>query len=269
MLKIGDFSKLARISIRMLRHYDDIGLLRSARTDELTGYRYYSESQLPAAAQIASLREMGFGLAEIAEILQTCGDTEAFRMFLCEKRMQMQQEATEAMRRVRLIETAITELEKYEMMDYNVTVKELPERTVASMRSVLPTYECEGMMWKTLMEETSDIPTAAPFYVLAMFHDREYKENDVDVEVQRSVSGIYTDTEHVVFKTEPPVLVASAVFKGSYTQIGKSNAAVCDWIAENGYVLDGPMFIIYHVSPHETSNPDEFVTEVCFPIRKI
>ena len=52
MLKIGDFSKLARVSIRMLRHYDEIGLLRPAVTDPATGYRYYHESQLPAACRI-------------------------------------------------------------------------------------------------------------------------------------------------------------------------------------------------------------------------
>ena len=46
MLKIGDFSKLSRVSIRMLRHYDDIGLLKPAEIDEFTGYRYYHEQQL-------------------------------------------------------------------------------------------------------------------------------------------------------------------------------------------------------------------------------
>mgnify|MGYP000023241084 CR=1 FL=1 len=45
MLKIGEFSKLTRISIRMLRHYDEIGLLVPENVDEFTGYRYYSEEQ--------------------------------------------------------------------------------------------------------------------------------------------------------------------------------------------------------------------------------
>ena len=45
-------------------------------------------------------------------------------------------------------------------------------------------------------------------------------------------------------------------------------AAVSAWIAENGYEPDGSMFDIYHVSPHETDNPDEFVTEVCFPVKR-
>ena len=55
MLKIGEFSKLSRISIRMLRHYDETGLLRPTEIDRFTGYRYYCEDQLPVAGRIAAL----------------------------------------------------------------------------------------------------------------------------------------------------------------------------------------------------------------------
>ena len=65
MLKIGEFSKLSRVSVRMLRHYDEIGLLPPASIDSATGYRYYSEDQLPVAGRITALRDMGFGLGEI------------------------------------------------------------------------------------------------------------------------------------------------------------------------------------------------------------
>ena len=68
MLKIGEFSKLSRISIRMLRHYDEIGLLRPVTIDAFTGYRYYGEDQLPLAGRIAALRDMGFGLSAISEV---------------------------------------------------------------------------------------------------------------------------------------------------------------------------------------------------------
>ena len=63
MLKIGDFSKLSRVSIRMLRHYDEIGLLAPGKVDAFTGYRYYGEEQLPTIYRINALKEMGFGLA--------------------------------------------------------------------------------------------------------------------------------------------------------------------------------------------------------------
>ena len=66
----------------------------------------------------------------------------------------------------------------------------------------------------------------------------------------------------------PPVTFASATYRGPYSKISEVNAAVAAWVRDNGYVYDGFAFNIYHVSPHETSNPEEFVTEVCYPVRK-
>ena len=69
MLKIGEFSKLSRVSVRMLRNYDEIGLLKPAEIDRFTDYRYYREDQLPTAGRIAALKDMGFSLADIVRIL--------------------------------------------------------------------------------------------------------------------------------------------------------------------------------------------------------
>ena len=65
MLKIGEFSKLSRVSVRMLRHYDEIGLLKPAEIDRFTDYRYYREDQLPIVCRITALKDMGFSLADI------------------------------------------------------------------------------------------------------------------------------------------------------------------------------------------------------------
>jgi DNA-binding transcriptional MerR regulator len=73
MLKIGDFSRLSRVSVRMLRYYDEAGLVKPERIDEFTGYRYYSESQLPAMWKINTLKDMGFGVAAIHAIMK-CED---------------------------------------------------------------------------------------------------------------------------------------------------------------------------------------------------
>ena len=68
MLKIGGFSKLSRVSVRMLRHYDDIGLLKPVEIDSFTGYRYYEVDQLLAIGRITSLKDMGFKLSDIIKI---------------------------------------------------------------------------------------------------------------------------------------------------------------------------------------------------------
>ena len=69
MFKIGEFSRLSRVSVRMLRHYDRLGLLTPSETDRFTGYRYYSARQLMSLNRILALKEVGFSLDEIARIL--------------------------------------------------------------------------------------------------------------------------------------------------------------------------------------------------------
>ena len=82
MLKIGDFSKLSRVSIRMLRHYDEIGLLRPVKIDPESGYRYYSENQLPIVGRITALKDMGFGLSAIGEMLDSYREKDMLEMLL-------------------------------------------------------------------------------------------------------------------------------------------------------------------------------------------
>ena len=271
MLKIGDFSKLSRVSIRMLRHYDEIGLLTPAMTDAFTGYRYYCEEQLPVIGRITALKDMGFGLSAIKELLVCYDDRETLDRYLLPRQRELQEVLAETQRRLRLLDTARERLRKDEnAMNYNVTLKTLPARRVASVRMTIPSYDCEGMLWSYLVSETASMNLAAddPCYCSATFHDQEHKESDVDVEIQKTVRGDYPDTEHVRFKAMPPVTFASATYQGSYDKIGEVNAAVATWVRDNGYIYDGPAFFIYHVSPHETSNPEELVTEICYPVRK-
>lgn len=271
MLKIGEFSKLSRISIRMLRYYDQMGLLTPKSTDSFTSYRYYTEDQLPIAGRIIALKDMGFSLDAIAEILKIYDDPRILSQFFAIKQAEIRAEVEELKQRLLFLETAIKWLRKDKMiMNYNVTLKKFPERYVASVRKIIPTYENEGMLWGILMQETTtlNMEDGDPCYTIAIMHDCEFKESDVDVEVQKSVKGNYKNTENVVFKKEPAVLIASATYKGSYDKFNEVNEAVANWIKDNNYTFDGAAFNIYHVSPHETDNPDEYVTEVCYPVKK-
>lgn len=213
---------------------------------------------------------MGFKLCDTAELLKRWEDRELLEQRLLDQREAARLQAEEAARRLRLLDTAIERLRKDELMNYDVTVKTIPERRVASVRQIIPCYEREGDLWGILMQETAGmhIQDGDPCLCSATFHDGEYKESNVDVEVQKSVRGDYPDTEHVKFKTMPAVQVASAVCKGSYDQLNEATADVVSWVESNGYVFDGPSFFIYHVSPHETSDPEKFVTELCYPVRK-
>ena len=250
MLKIGEFSKLSRVSVRMLRYYDAIGLLKPAETDRFTDYRYYSEAQLPVVCRITALRDMGFPLAEVRALLEA------------------QREAVS--QQLRLLDSARRRLRKEESMNYNVTIRTLPERYAATCRMTIPCYEEERRVWHVLCQETDPLPLipSDPCYCCVAFLDGEFKERDVTVEAQKTVKGRYADTEHVKFRTLPAVTYAGCTFQGGYEQMNDVTAALTAWIEANGYAYDGPMFDIYHVSPHETDDPAQFVTEVCYPVRK-
>lgn len=255
----------------MLRHYDEIGLLVPKSTDRFTGYRYYAEDQLTLAGRITALKDMGFGLAAIGEILHSYHDPQALVEFLTIKKAEMQAEAQETGRRLLLLDTAIQRLRKDETsMNYSVSLKTMPERYVASVRQVIPAYDKETVLWHLMMQETADLKMqpAENCYSLAIFHDEEYKECDVDVEVQGAVKGVYRDTEHVKFKTVPAQEIASATYQGSYEQLTAVNHAVANWMQDNSYEMNGAMFCIYHVSPAQTQDPEKYVTEVCYPVKK-
>lgn len=267
MLKIGDFSRLSRVSIRMLRYYDEVGLLKPDKVDEFTGYRYYSEEQLLIIGKINALRDMGFGVNAIAEVLKSNNPKEIEQIFQIQK-AQLLEEADIISHRIRFLDTALERLRKDEIMKYDCIIKQMPERYVASVRKVIPKYEEEGRLWHVLFSETAKSGMLPCGPAMAKLHDKEYKESDVDVEVQIEVKGKYENTENVTFFTEPEITVASATFKGSYDQFSDVYASLAAWVSENGYEFAGPMIDVYHVGPNTTQNPDEFVTEICCPVKK-
>ena len=128
MLKIGEFSKLSRISVRMLRHYDEIGLLKPAEIDRFTDYRYYKEDQLPTAGRIDALREMGFSLADIIRILEVYDDREQMERFFSVRREELEALSKDTEYKLALLDAARERQRKEEEMRYSVPIKTLPER---------------------------------------------------------------------------------------------------------------------------------------------
>src|SRR5690348_1273352 len=69
MLGIGDFARYAGVSVRMLRHYDQIGLIAPTYVDPVSGYRHYEEDLLERAHTLVALKELGFSLDEVGRLL--------------------------------------------------------------------------------------------------------------------------------------------------------------------------------------------------------
>ncbi len=254
----------------MLRHYDEIGLMRPAEIDRFTDYRYYREDQLPTAGRIAALKDMGFSLADIVRILEVYDDREQLERFFSARQKELEALARDTAEKLTLLDAARERLRKEEDMSYNVTLKTIPERYAATVRMTIPRYEDEGIIWGKLAVETArmDITEDDPCLCAVTYLDGEYKEENVEMMAWKTVKGHYPDTEHVKFRTLPETTVASCIYKGSYTRITDVYTAVIAWMEANGYAPAGPMFNICHVSPHETQDPEEFVTEVCYPVKK-
>lgn len=270
MFKIGDFSRLSSVSVRMLRHYEKMGLLIPEQVDQFTGFRYYSAEQLARMNKIQHLRQLGFSLALVKEMLDADSPADMERYFALRK-AEIEEEMSKVSTQGKLLEQAFEVLKgDQSIMEYTVILKEIPERKVASVRGILPQYNQEGMLWGKLYEGIHRLGVKQPKepLMMAVYHDREYKESDADVEVQTQVEGDYPDTDAIKFHTVPAVQVASVTFNGSYDLMGKVTEAAAQWIESNGYQMDGEMFNIYYVGPPMETNPDKWVTEACFPVSK-
>lgn len=267
MLKIGEFSKLSRISIQMLRHYDEIGLLAPAVIDPENGYRYYEEAQLPTANRIQACKGMGLGLRAIREMLS--GDEIPYADILLTHRDQLQAEINRLQQQLRFTQSDLEAIQNgTPMPQYAVALQEIPGMRVACYRRTLPAYDREGELWAVLHAALAAqrIAQTNPPYHLAVFHDESFMPGAIDVEVCCAVERPGEERDGIFFSTRAPVLAATVVFQGDYTRLTDVNVAIAAWLAEHGYRLCAPGFNIYHIAPDATDQRTEMVTEVCYPV---
>lgn len=288
MLKIGEFSILSSISIHMLRHYDEIGLLKPDCVDKFTGYRYYREEQLPAANRILALKGMGLGLAEISQIMNGVADSEKVRLLLLKKIREKENEIALLQKQLLQITNTVGEIGMEHEFPGCIAVKEIPERQVVSYRSRISEYSREGDLWAVLNEQCRRLGVifSDMEYNIAVLHGADPDAGEIDTEVQKTVASrpggsrsgdpgntpdldvSAPDRGTLEFKTEKAVTVASLVFRGGYSKLRDVNESVAKWIRDNRCELSGNLFNIYHVSPESSDDEDDFITEVCFPIKK-
>jgi len=271
MFKIGDFSKLSNVSVRMLRYYEKKGLLFPDKVDRFSGYRFYSAAQLETVGRIQKLKALGFSLAVIRKML-SCDDFKDIKVCFEIRQRELREEFETITAQANMLDSVKQILEKdAEMMNYSVVLKEIPERFVMSIRRVVSGFADEGKLWGELYAacQAQAVQFADPPLAMSIYHDAEYKEENVDIEMQTAVEGIYESAEAVVFSKAPALQVASVTFRGSYEQMPKVTEAIGQWIEDNAYQISGPMLNIYHVSPAADPNPENWVTEACFQIETV
>lgn len=269
MLKIGDFSRLSRVSVKALRYYDEMGLLRPAEVDRFTGYRYYAAEQLPRLNRILALKDLGFTLEQVAQALREGVSPAQLEGMLRLKRAEVQQQMGIEQARLVRIEARLRQIqEEGKMSVYDVVIKKVPTLRVAALREIVSNYGDQGALWNALgayLAQHNFTPTGP---CLTVYHDTEYRERDVDVEVCEPVDAPLAEGEGVQIHDLPAYEMASVVHHGSYEGFGEAYGAIMAWVQANGYRIVGPNREVYLVAMDTAKDPRDFVTEVQMPVAR-
>lgn len=269
MFKIGEFSKLMQISVRMLRYYDELGLLKPEVIDAWTGYRMYSVRQIPVLNKILYLRDSGFNIAEIALALEHKEDTLLLEQ-LDTKYAEIEQDIQAAREKLKKIDLAKRELLHGKTdMHYHISVKSVPECQVLSLRRVIPDYYAEGVLWKELSSFALENRIQISDNAFTIYHDLEYKETNVDVELCAPVKVAGKSTADFIYRTTEPVpLMACTMVYGDFSNIAAGYQAFAGWLLQNtSYIMSGKTRQIVHRGPWNECNPEKYLTQLQIPLR--
>ena len=247
MFKIGEFSQLSRVSVRMLRHYDQLGLLKPSRTDTFTNYRYYSADQLPRLNRILALRDLGFSLEQIGNMLDEELSAEQLMGMLKLKRAEIEQQMQVEQLRMARLEARISQMNgQADPGQYDVVVREVEPQLVATYREVAPDDERIQYMFEELEAYVAQFNARADKPPMSIYHDPEYREENIDAEVVVPLKSAIpsTDLIHVLEMVRIPE-VACVVHTGEYATIYQAYNALLSWIESNGYRMKGPIRELY------------------------
>jgi predicted transcriptional regulator YdeE/DNA-binding transcriptional MerR regulator len=273
MLKIGEFSKLARVSVKTLRYYADLGLLRPAYVDRYSGYRYYSLEQLPRLNRILALKELGFSLAQIEQMVREDLGTGELQRLMRLKHAELRQQVQAEQARLERVAVRLRQIEQEgQLPAYEVLVKAVEAQPVAGIRDTVSAYadvaELFRELWSYLQSQGAASPKVAP---VGLYFDAEYRDQGADVEVAvplaagdgrgRQMKG----NSRVLLHTLPRIEAASVVYTGAYEGISNAYGALVSWTQSHGYRTAGPNREIYLQGPGPGVEPARYITEIQFP----
>ncbi|EKD32237.1 MAG: MerR family transcriptional regulator [uncultured bacterium] len=269
--KIGEFSKLNMVTIKTLRHYEEIGLLVPDEIDQWTGYRYYRVDQLNKMNKIIFLKRLGFNLEEIREVFDEENQTPDIdqiksKIEQCRKEMlHLQWRQTELSR----LEST---LHKKKIME-QVIIKSLPAVIVASHRRVITSYQelfhlCPNVIGPEMAR--LGCICANPEYAYTIDHNKEYSDTNIDLEYCEAVIEKRENSDMIQFKDVAEVKTAICVnHYGVYDLFPQTFAQLYEYIEQNGFrIVDSPRFC-YIDGIWNKESEEEWLTEIQVPVEKV
>ena len=278
MFRIGEFSRIARVTVDTLRYYDALDLLKPVKVDPFTGYRYYSAQQLTSLYRILALKDVGFSLEEIARILQDKLTNDQLRGMLKAQLVRAESDIQAAeLRRERILARLHNLNLEDTMSAYNVTLKPVEKLTVAAIRESVPTIEqmpqrC-GEMFAALERwaRANNLPLGPS---MSIYYNEGFVRENIDTEClfiipDSPVSDIATPEAPIEVKQLDPVpLMAYTVATNDFYKkpggLSPAYNALGQWIEENGYQIVGPPRELFYGSPEK----GDLTAEIQFPVKK-
>lgn len=273
MFKIGDFSKLCMVPVSALRYYADIGLLEPMHIDSMTGYRYYDLDQLPRLNRILALKDLGLPLNKIAQALADDISTDEMNGMLRLKEAELEQELSEVQSRLLRVRTRLTMIaHEGKSKPLEVVIKSIEAQPILSIRQVIPTSQyVEDLLRESAMVVMGNqVQLTSP--PMTIFHDSEFKEIDMDVEIAFPVSPkhqieypLEDGRSLKIRELEAVPSVAVAVHIGDFNLLAETYTSLGRWIDLNDYQITGRPREIY-LRPPEENQPA--MTEIQMPIER-
>jgi len=265
MLKIGEFARLSQVSMKTLRHYDALGVLRPSQIDLETGYRLYDLAQLGDMMRIQALKDCGFALEEIAQLLQT-HDVKAIEALLKERVAAQEEVISNEQARLQRLMARLNLLTNAEYIPHHdVVLKQTEPLTLVGVRQCIGSREEIGQMAEVVLqrlEQQSLIPIGPSVHV---YYDVEAES--IDLFIGAAVMALPTTTPNLICeRLAGGEQVACVLHRSEYAAIQNAYVALHMWLATSGYRISGPCREIYHRSPRDTRDSDAYLTEIQLPI---
>ncbi|MGC1215401.1 MAG: MerR family transcriptional regulator [Micromonospora sp.] len=273
MFTIGEFARLGRVSVRMLRHYDSIGLLRPAAVGPHTGYRYYRADQLRRLNRVIALKDLGLTLDQVRAIVDDAVDVAELRGMLRLRRAQLAaQVAADTVRlagieaRLRMIET------EGRMTTEDVVLKQIASVRIAELTGLAPSYESPDIspviqpLYPELFRrlESNHIRPTGPG--IAWYEG--YGEGEAVVVHAGVTVGVDPSAARDLTVVDLPDVAAAAtiIHHGSMDEADRSIQVLARWIEENGYRAEGYAREVY--LDYCQDEPEKGVTELQIPVSR-
>lgn len=273
MLNIGAFARLGQVSPRMLRHYDELGLLVPDEVDPATGYRYYRPRQLERLHRLVALRDMGFGLEQIREVLSEDLSGEELRGMLRLRRAQIEQSVGEEQDRLRRVEAHLRALDWSDTVNVqDIVLKQTQPIRVALASAGGLTHADIGAAFARLLPQVVahlEAAGARPGISVGVYEDEggTVGEGEIVLHAGFEIGDQDVPESEAVHVVDLPVVeVAAAVYRGGDDGIMAAWEALVRWIDDSGYRLVGDCRELYH--EWDDDDPTRNVMELQQPIAR-